>query len=199
MRPDALRHLSRLFYFLVIANMFVMAPAKAQVYRNGEFGITAPVPKSALLCPTPGNQHDHGPIFLLGAGDPKNCDDSDRSRSIVIFAGYNAADVTKKLEDFLKWQCGGPCHRAPAGLGVPGLPSASARVNRPHGWIDIIVVTQAGEPDPDFDPSVPFVNYDVRLHTRARDLDSDLVTFRTLLRSVSLSPVSKRHPAADKS
>jgi hypothetical protein len=197
-RNEIRSRLPRLFSFLIAAFFLCAATAKAQVYRNDEFGITIPVPKNTLLCPTPHDQHDHGPIFLLGTIQETGCEDSEHSRSIVHFAGYNAAEVNKKLRDFLQWECGGPCRAAPAGLRFTGLASAAGRVNRPHGWVDIIVVTQAGEPDQDFDPSAPTINYDLRLHTRARNLERDLVTFRALLQSVSLSPVSKKHVAIDK-
>jgi len=144
------------FTFLVAALLLNAAAAEAPVdrpiYHNDEFGITVPAPNSTLLCPTPSDQHDHGPIFLLGTSDAKNCDDSEHSRSIVIFAGYNASDATKKLPDFLKWQCDGACLPAPAGLRIEGLRSAAARVNRPQGWIDITVVAQAGKP---IRPSMP--------------------------------------------
>lgn len=180
--------LIRFFSFLVVVVAVTVAAAEPQVYRNREFGIIVPVPKGALLCSTPAGQHDHGPIFLLGSSDAKGCDDSERHRAIVIFAGYNAADVTRKLQDFLRWECNGSCGVAPAGLRVAELPSAAARVNRSGGWMDIIVVTQAGKSDPASDPPVPSINYDLRLHTRARNLDEDLRTFRTVLRSIRLSP-----------
>lgn len=183
----------KLSFALLVAALLLNAaaaemPADRAIYRNDEFGITVPAPDSTLLCPTPNDQHDHGPIFLLGTSDAKNCDDSEHSRSIVIFAGYNASDATKKLQDFLKWQCDGACLPAPTGLRIAGLPSAAARVNRPHGWIDITVVTQAGKADRAFDASVPLINYDLTLHTRALNLEEDLRTFRVVLRTVRLSP-----------
>jgi hypothetical protein len=180
--------LPQLFFFLMAAFMSNAATAKQQVYRNEEFGITLSIPDSALLCPIPEGEHDHGPVMLLGTAKANGCSDVVSSRSIWIFAGYNAADDTKKLQDFLKWQCGGPCLPPPSGLRVTGLASAAARVNRSEGWIDIIVVTQAGKPDPNFDPSVPLINYDLRLHTRPEHLEKDLRVFRTVLETVRLSP-----------
>lgn len=67
------------------------------------------------------------------------------------------------------------------------------------GWIDIFVVTQAGEPDPDFDASVPSVNYDLSLHTKPNHLDADLRVFRTVLQMIRLSsppPPSARRPVS---
>ncbi len=169
------------------------APAtKPEIYRNPEFGIVLPAPAGALLCTTPQDEHDHGPYMLLATADSKGCHDIEHHRSVDVFASYNVSDETKKLHEFLRWECAhvakGPCRPAPGGLRVPGLPSAAARVNRSDGWIDIIVVTQAGTPDPEFDPSVPFINYDLGLHTRPNYLGADLRVFRIVLQTIRLSP-----------
>jgi hypothetical protein len=68
------------------------------------------------------------------------------------------------------------------------MTTQAARVNRPDGWIDVIVVSQAGKPDRAFDPSVPSINYDVGLHTTPQYLDEDLRIFRAVLNTVRLSP-----------
>jgi len=185
-------HLRRALIF-PIAIFFLSAWAvKPHVYRNDEFGINVPVPEGTTLCPTPDNEHDHGPVFVLGAAGTKDCADSARKRSIEVFAEYNAADATKKLTDFLKWQCahigGGPCGPPPSGLQVPGRTIQAGRVNTPDGWVDVMVVTQAGKPDPAFDPSVPSIKYTLGLHTETRYLDQDLRTFRTILGTIRLSP-----------
>ena len=169
----------------------VQAP-KTQVYRNDEFGITVPVPKNTLFCVPREDQHDHGPIFLPEGSIQGACDDIDHSRYVLIFASYNAIEDTKKLNDFFKEQCtgigGGPCHQAPGGLRIPGMAIKAGRVDRSDGWIDVIVVTRAGKPAPDFDPHVPSVNYDLTLHTKPRHLDEDLRIFRAVLSTVRLSP-----------
>jgi hypothetical protein len=177
------------FLILIATDATNVTATRAQIYQNAEFGITVPAPKSTLLCPPPSDKHDHGPVFLLGTSDPKNCGDSAHSRSIVIFASYNAADATKKLADFLKWECAGPCGPAPPGLHIAELPIASAKAGRSDGWIDVIVVTQAGKPDPAFDPSVPLINYDLTLHTRQSSLNEDLRAFHMVLQTVRLRPV----------
>lgn len=177
------------FLILIAAVATNPTAAQPQDFQNAEFGITVPAPKGALLCPSPGDQHDHGPVFLLGTSDPKSCDDPEHSRSVVIFASYNAADATKKLADFLKWECAGPCGPAPPGLHVAKLPSESATADRSNGWIDVIVVAQAGKPDPSFDPTTPLINYDLTLHTKKSSLDEDLRTFRIILQTVQLRPV----------
>jgi hypothetical protein len=68
------------------------------------------------------------------------------------------------------------------------MATKAGRVNRSDGWIDVIVVTQAGKPDPAFDPSVPSVNYDLTLHTNPRYFEEDLRIFRTILSTVRLAP-----------
>ena len=77
----------------------------------------------------------------------------------MIFASYNASDETKKLLDFLSWECTGIA-KGPCGSDQPERPfikgrtAAAARVDGADGWLDIFVVTQAGNPDPAFDLSV---------------------------------------------
>ncbi|MFZ0883125.1 MAG: hypothetical protein WAN14_06975 [Candidatus Acidiferrales bacterium] len=168
------------------------AAAGPQVYRNEEFGIRLPIPKAVLYCVPPEDEHDHGPVFLLQGTKSQACDELSYKRYIAIFAGYNAVDTTKRLGDYLTSECTGigrgPCRPAPRDLQIAGMRSKAGRVNRADGWIDIFVVTQAGKPDPQFDASVPSVNYDLSLHTTRRHLDEDLRTFREMLATVRLSP-----------
>jgi hypothetical protein len=180
--------------FAVLLASLLLSPqaSKTQVYRNDEFGITVPIPLGVVYCVPSEYQHDHGPVFLLGSPDRQACDEIDHQRYVLIFASYNAVEETKKLRDFLKEQCtgvgGGPCRPAPYGLHITGMATKAARVNRSDGWIDIIVVTQAGKPDPAFDPSVPSINYDAGLHTAPQYLEEDLRIFRAVLSTVRLSP-----------
>lgn len=153
----------------------VTAASTPKTYRNEEFGITVPIPETALPCFAPADEHDHGPALLSGTTDPQQCNDSDRiegNRYVGIFAFFNALEDIERLPDFRKWDCAvvasRPCGPAPQGLRVAGLRSASAEVIEPKGWIDVIVVTQAGKPDPRYDPENPTVNYDLRLHTKSR-------------------------------
>lgn len=180
---------------VLTAIVAVAGGPKPRIYRNEEFGITAPIPKEALPCFAPADEHDHGPALLLGTTDPKQCDDSDKiesNRYVGIFAFFNALEDIERLPDFRRWDCAvvasRPCGRAPEGLRVEGLRSASAEVIEPRGWIDVIVVTQAGKPDPRYDPKVPTVNYDLRLHTKAAFLNEDLRVFREVLRTIRLAP-----------
>lgn len=79
------------------------------------------------------------------------------------------------------------CGPAPKGLAVARLMSKSGRVSE-GDWTDILVVTQAGKPDPTFDPTVPSINYDLRLHTDRADLQVDLQVFRTVLQTIRIAP-----------
>ncbi|MGB8524323.1 MAG: hypothetical protein WCD43_15260 [Candidatus Acidiferrales bacterium] len=184
--------LIRVFAFLITSLSLSATAEGPRVYRNDEFGITVPVPEGTLFCVPPEDQHDHGPVFLIGNPKPQACDDIEHNRHVVIFASYNAAEVTKKLQGFLKWECagmhGGTCHQAPEGLSIPAMATKAGKVNRSDGWIDIIVVTQAGKPAPDFDPLVPSVNYDLTLHTKPPYLEEDLRIFRAVLSTVRLAP-----------
>ena len=182
--------LGRATLIVVAMALVSAATAEPQGYRNEEFGIAVSAPTGTLLCPT--LEDDHGPIFILGPAQTKACDDVEYNRSIIVFAGYNAYVGTKRLDDFFRWECANlvkrRCRPAPSGLQITGLPSEAGRVNHADGWIDILVVTQAGKPDPNFDASVPLINYDLRLHTKARFLNEDLRTFRAVVRTIQLYP-----------
>ncbi|HEY6467019.1 MAG TPA: hypothetical protein VIY69_13560 [Candidatus Acidoferrales bacterium] len=164
---------------------------KRTVYRNDEFGITLKVPQDALLCAQPTGEHDHGPSMLLGTDDLKGCGDLENRRSIWVFGSYNINDEAKSLGRFLRWLCsdeqGRGCDTAPSGLRVTGLPSMAGEASH-AGWIDIIVGTKAGKPDPTFDPSVPSMNYTIQLHTEKQYLAEDLRVFRTVVRTIRIAP-----------
>ena len=175
---------------LVAAAILVAAPSPPpKVYRNQEFGITLPIPQGALACFHPSGEHDDGVLLLLGTADPNSCHDLDHShqRYIGVFGSYQAGD-TNKLGDLLKRDCDEPCEPAPEDLRIPGVRTEAGKSAYPDGSIGIIVVTQAGKPDPAFDPTVPSVNYDLSLHTGPQNLDEDLRTFRLVLRTIRLSP-----------
>lgn len=193
---------SRALISLTILCSVASAASPESVYRNKDYGIFLHVPSGGWLCPTEGNGIDHGPTLLLGSEDANVCRSYSRQkRRITIFAGSNAAKVSKTLHTFLNWQCsnaaldwkepGAVCSPAPARLNTNSLPSEAARINHANGVIEIIVVTQAGKPDPDFDASVPSVNYDISLYTDASHLDGDLAVFRAVLKTVKIAPPSK--------
>lgn len=176
------------------------ATSHKSVYRNEDYGIYLHVPSGAWLCPTEGNGSDHGPALLLGSEDASVCRSHSRQkRWIMIFGSGNAAEETKTLHSFLKYLCTRlpeewnepgevSCIPAPADLSVNGLPSDAARIDHTNGTIEIIVVTQAGKPDPDFDASVPSFNYSFSLYTDVSHLNADLAVFRAVLKAVKLAP-----------
>lgn len=99
--------MSRGLLLLTLSLSPVREIAATQVYRNEEFGISVPIPDGAQLCSIPEDEHTHGPLLVLGNAGPAACNDYPHNRYIVIFAGYNAADVTKRLGDYLRWECAG--------------------------------------------------------------------------------------------
>jgi len=160
-----------------------------KTYKNAEFGIRLQVPGDDLLCQSPKDEHDHGFGLVLGGGSPADCHEGVRHRSIWLFAFSNVLDDTKHLPGLLKMGCdaaGGRCEPTPVVLQIPGLPSATGRVDLPDGWIVVVLATKAGVPDR-FDPSEPSVNYLFSLWTTKEYLDQDLGAFRTVLQSVRLS------------
>jgi hypothetical protein len=176
------------------AAISISATAKPRIYTNAEYGIALPIASGELLCRAPKNEHDHGPALLLGTSSTRGCRDSGHHRSIAIFATYTieAEDPPSYLNDeCTRGAMGGPCQPAPAGLEIAGLASASARVNHPDGRIEIVVVAQAGTPDPAFDPVVPPFSYDLSLYTTPEHLEEDLRVFRTVLKTIRLSPPGK--------
>lgn len=179
---------------VMVVTLLSAASDKPQIYRNGEFGITLSVPKGVMLCPNSEDVHDHGPLMLLNSSDAKRCSDAEWGRYIEVFAEGNAADATKTLNGFFRSSCSDPdtgkgkCGPPPADLLIAGMKIAAGTVNHPNGWTDVIVVTQAGKPDPAFDATVPSVNYVLRLRTNPKHQEEDLRTFRTVLQTIQLSP-----------
>ena len=189
---------SQVLISLVILCSIANAASPKSVYRNKPYGIFLRVPARAWLCPL-GVGSDHGPFLLLDSKDPSLCrSDLRHNRSISIFGEYNAAEETKTLHSFLKSLCpdelpegkesGAVCSPAPADLSVNGLPTEAGQINHSNGSIEIIVVTQAGKPDSEFDASVPSFNYGLSLNTDARHLNADLAVFRAVLKAVKLAP-----------
>jgi hypothetical protein len=173
-------------YLVAIVAMSGQTTAGPQIYRNPEFGIRLRVPDEGTLCAPPKDEHDHGFGVLLGGGSTKDCGADAHHRSVWLFAFFNALDDTKHLPGLLRMGCnarGGRCQPGPPDLQTSGLQTATGRVNLPDGWIEIVVVTQAGTPTP-IDPNEPSVNYIFSLYTRPEHLDHDLRVFRTILQTV---------------
>jgi len=164
-------------------------------YQNHEYGIVLPIPPGTLPCSPPlyePNGADHGLQILLGTNDASLCSESSGKRYVSVFASYNASSDTKTLHTLLEFMCHfevkRQCSAAPAGLHFSGLKSEAGRIDRSDGSIEIVVVTQAGKPDPDFDASVPSINYELFLDTDVAHLDQDLLILRTLLKTIRVSP-----------
>ena len=187
----------------ILVSLFVFgfatgATSQRTPYRNHEYGIVLPIPPGTLPCIPPvyrGNGPDHGPQILLGTNDANLCSKSSGKRYVNVFASYNASDDTKTLHALLESTCEfevkRPCSPAPAHLHFGGLKSEAGRFDLSDGSIEIIVVTQAGKPDPDFDSSVPSINYELFLYTEAQHLDQDLSIFRTILKTTRIAPPSR--------
>ena len=192
---------SRVLIGLLVFWSAAGATSQKSVYRNREFGIVLPIPSGTLPCIPPvyvGNGVDHGPQILLGTKDGSLCSKSSGKRYVGVFASYTTTDEEKTLRSSLESLCtnlppiendpGAVCSPAPADLSFNALPSEAARIKHSNGWIEIIVVTQAGEPDPDFDASVPSMSYELSLYTDANHLDEDLAVFRTVLKTIKIAP-----------
>lgn len=185
-------------HFRTVGVLFILcavgsAGSRREVYRNQDFGITLPIPPGALLCPVPDDARgiDHGPQLLLGSSDVSLCRKYSGKRYIQLFASYKA-EATKLLHDSLEDSCNfrinKPCSPAPQDLYIPRMKTDSGKVAIPDGTIEVYVVTEAGKPNPDFDPTVPPFDYQFSLHTNGDHLEEDLVIFRRVLRTTKISP-----------
>jgi hypothetical protein len=189
-----LRALVSLVFFSAAAG----ALSQPQFYRNREFGFRLPIPRGTLACIPPvyqGNGHDHGPQILLSPADASFCSKSSGKRYVDVFAGAMVDEwktLSGHLESLCEYEIKGECSAAPAGLHVKGLKTEAGRLDRPDGSIEIILVTAAGPPDPNYDTTVPLFNYSISLNTDAKHLDEDLEVFRLILNTIKISP-HKQH------
>ena len=179
--------------------IFLTPIAQAEIYRNPEFGLTAPMPKNLANCNGVFDEHDHGFVFFLDPHDTKSCDDlttSIRHRAISSFASFNATDDTKTLKLFRQSTCDGSvefghgrCGSAPKGLRMGAISVVTLQVEYPDGWIDIMVMAQAGRwpRQSRKDPTLA-VNYTVTLRTDPTHLKGDLRRFKTTLAEIRLFP-----------
>ena len=188
-------NLARILAVLLVFGAAVGAVSQTAPYRNQQYGIVLPIPPGTLPCIPPayqGTGADHGPQILLGTQDASLCSKSSVKRYVILFAAYNATDDTKTLHDLLEYDCESEikkaCSAAPADLHIPGMKTKAGRIDRRDGSIIIIVVTQAGKPAPDFDASVPSINYDLTLNTDTQHFDADLSIFRTILKAIRIAP-----------
>jgi hypothetical protein len=187
--------LLRALVSLVLFSAAAGALSQQQFYRNREFGFRLPIPPGTLACIPPiyqGNGHDHGPQILLSPADASFCSKSSGKRYMDIFASYTATDDEKTLHGNLQILCDSDgksaCTAAPPGLEIKGLKTEAGRLDRPGGLVEIIVVTMAGEPDPDFDPLVPSFDYWFSLTTDTQHLEDDLKVFRLMLQTIKIAP-----------
>jgi hypothetical protein len=185
----------RLSATLTVMLTGLAVPAAAELVSvNPEFGLYVPVPEGLKLCEMPevdddaDTHHDHGPVVFLDPADSQTCDanEPEHRRAIYVSAWYNATDETRTLKSFRRDECKNErCLPAPTGLSFPNSRSTSFRVNRPDGWIDIVVLTQAGHDDFAFPGDPEFrVNYIATLHTDPAHLAADLRLFRAHLRKI---------------
>jgi hypothetical protein len=186
--------LSRVLIGLVMLCSLAGAASRPVIYRNRQFGIVLPVPPGALLCAVPADAHgvEHGAQMLLGTDDATLCRKWSGKRYMDVNGFYNVSDDTKLLHDSLESLCQfkgkKACSPAPPGLHIPRMKTEAGRLDRPDGSIEIIVVTQAGKPDPDFDASVPSFQYALTLNTDSAHLSQDSALFEEMLIAIRIAP-----------
>lgn len=185
--------LMRVIPLLVLMALPISSNAQARVYRNREFGYVVPIPRGLyLFSPHEMNGIDHGRQLFFKPTKVEDCNNGGCGRYIEFNAYFNTSDNTAKLHDFLENECtifgGKKCLQPPDDLKIEGLACGAARVELPDGRIEFLVVTQAGKPAPDFDPTVPSINYSIELLTTKEHLEKDLRFFRIILKTFRISP-----------
>jgi hypothetical protein len=190
MRLMRLMRLTVLLVLIVLPDSFL---AQTRAYRNREFGFVVPIPDGLyLFSPHEMNGIDHGRQFFFKPTSIEECNKGGCDRYIAVDAFYNTVTDTARLHDYLEHACtvfgGVECLQPPPDLRIRGLKSESARVKLPNGRVELLVVTQAGKPAPDFDASVPSINYSICLLTSEEHLEADLVFFGTILSTIRISP-----------
>ncbi len=191
-------NLSRVLIGLLVFWSAAWAASQKPIYRNQQYGILLPVPPGALPCMPPiymGSGADHGVQMLLGTDDATLCSKSTGKRYMDVWASYTVTDEEKTLHGYLESECEidvqRKCSSAPEGLQINGLKTEAGRLDHSDGSIEIILVTQAGKPDPDFDASVPAISYSLSLITDKQHLKQDLTAFRAMLKAIRIAPKGK--------
>ncbi|WP_119419364.1 hypothetical protein [Desertibaculum subflavum] len=180
--------------FAVLGWLAALAgPALAETYRNPEYGFAVELPPGLPTCRRPIGEPDQGIAVFLDAG-PGGCISAGARPLVTLFGRYNA-DHRPSPEAELRRVCAllpGRQMPAPPDLTIGDLDSAACRVNRTGGWVDILVVAQAGaRPETmgatgTIAQATPFINYTALLHTHIRRLDRDIDTLRLLLDRISI-------------
>jgi len=178
---------------IILFTLPLTVAAQTQVYRNRPFGYEVPIPRGLyLFSPHEMNGVDHGRQLFFKPTKVEDCNNGGCDRYIEFSGNFNTADDTAKLHDLLESECkvfgGKKCLKPPEGLKINGLACESARVKLPDGRIEFLVVTQAGKPAPDFDPTVPSINFSVVLLTTREHLESDMRFLRVILKTIRIPP-----------
>lgn len=188
------RRVTRAIAAVTLVLLLHAPSSQAKPYHNPEFGIDVELPNDLPANDGSGDGHDHGPVICLDADDAQECSEAEHRRFIGISGWFNVLDEMETLEDYLHWTCTkllkGRCVPAPRGLRIGAGPNAVARVNHANGWIDIDVLTQGGRaPDQAADDPTGAVNYSAWLHTDRAHMKADFRRFKSVLRSVRLTPL----------
>lgn len=177
---------------IVLTAMPLTVAAQSNVYRNRQFGYEVPIPPELyLFSPHEMNGVDHGRQLFFKPTKVEDCNHGGCDRYIEFNAYYNVSDNTLKLQDFFENECtvfgGKKCLAPPDDLKIKGLACKSAKVSLPDGRIEFLVVTQAGNPIPNFNPTAPSINYSVVLLTTKEHMDDDIKFFRIILNTIRIA------------
>jgi hypothetical protein len=167
---------------------FLVPDARAEIYRNREFGIEVAIPQELRSCRGGQNEHDHGTTIFLDQNGSQDCGDPVGHRAISIFAFDNALDDTGTLRNLLRWACRdvlkGHRDATPGDLWFGPYSSVSSLTCQADGWVDVVVATRGPVRLPDFPTGM--VNYIVTLYTNPTHFVHDLRSFRNFLHRIRL-------------
>jgi hypothetical protein len=187
---------------LALATMIVlmtwMQAAAAGPYRNEAFYFSMAIPDDWHHCTVSPVEYyqgaldahpDHG-VTLTWDGLPSSCGLPESQRRIQIMAGdtYWFRDIAGLLR--ARYRCNekvGVVGEAPPGLTFARMPSATCRIDKPDGTIEVLAAARTGQWRGELCHSeIGATDYIARLQTRSETFDDDLARFRRVLDTVKV-------------
>lgn len=155
---------------------------------NSEFKFSASVPATMISCEAASGSHPHSFTILLSPGR-QGCSSSTPQPYVGLFGDYYIA-YDRASAQALNLLCPRSQDAVPGelqNLGFPGHASAVCRRDHRNGWVDVLVIAQAGSWPDKGNSDVPHINYTAQLHTSLARLTGDLDAFKKILATMNIS------------
>lgn len=175
---------------ILLASLYQIGPAHgaATSYTNVEYGFQVDLSDGGSVCGAESYQHDVGILIYLDH-QPGLCADRLIRPFIAVSANYNAVFAETALAA-LPGPCNGVTGKAvsaPVDLRIARRPSALCVRDGDDGWIDLLILTQAGSwPGAHTSPedATALVDYNVWLHTTPQQLAHDMSQLRAVMQRI---------------